>query len=233
MDARPSSLRDQALLAALQLCDGDLEQSFTAEELLVRAWKNDNAAWGLRGFEKEHPDPEKMKLEVERRSTSLVRAGMLMRERALIYRLTPAGLSAASKLQPSNVALRERADRKLEESIRPILEHPVFRAWLKDSGRPKHFREAGHFWGIAPGTPAKSVRERIDRIEKTLTAALQLLNEKNAHEIMENRGRVLFDRTDIERCEEFHETLKTRFSRDLALLDPSFAESTNAEQSST
>lgn len=228
MEPRILNLKDQALLASLELSQGDLDKTFTAEELLVCAWEADKSSWGLRGFEQVHPDPEKMQKEVERRGNSLVRSGFFVRVSPLVFRLTPAGLSAASKLCPSNVVIREKADRRLEESIRPILEHPVFQSWLQDNNRPKHFREAGHFWGIAPGMPAKSVRERVERIENTLKAALELLNERNTDEIVANRGKILFDRNDISRCSEFNDTLKARFSRDLALLDPTFAQTTSS-----
>lgn len=228
MELRSLGLRDQALLAAIDLCQDDMEKSFTAEELLVRAWEVDKNAWGLRGFEQLYPDPEKMNKELERRSTSLVRTRMLIRVSPLIYRLSPVGLSTASKLSPANSILRDKADRRLEESIRPILEHSVFQRWLKDSSKPKHFRDAGHFWGIAPGTPAKSVRERIERINTTLAAAMNLLTDRGTNEIKANRGKILFDRTDIERCIEFHDTLKIRFSRDLKMLDPTFELSTSA-----
>lgn len=47
---RRASLREQVLLAALDCSGGDLEKTFTAEDLLVAAWKRDRIAWGLRGY---------------------------------------------------------------------------------------------------------------------------------------------------------------------------------------
>jgi len=46
------------------------------------------------------------------------------------------------------------------------------------------------------------------------------LDERGVEEIVEQRGRVLFDRKDIERCLEFQRILKHRFERDLKMLDP-------------
>jgi len=48
---RRASLREQALLAALDCCGGDPEKTFTLEDLIVGAWKRDRFAWGLRGYE--------------------------------------------------------------------------------------------------------------------------------------------------------------------------------------
>ncbi len=96
----------------------------------------------------------------------------------------------------------------------------MFKDWLIDPVRPKYFREAGHFWGIAPGTPPKTVRERVSSVEQTLKAALRVLEQSGVDEVVEQRGKVLFERKDIERCLEFQATLKQRFAKDLKLLDP-------------
>src|SRR6266850_896235 len=93
---------EQGLLACLRLTGGDFGKTFSAEDILVEAWKMDHATWGLRGHEQEHP---------------------------------------------------------------------VFKAWLGDPVKPKYFREAGHFWGIAPGTPARTVRDRILGVDRVLARA--------------------------------------------------------------
>lgn len=64
-------LKRQLLLAAVQCSGGDTDQTFTFEELLVAAWKTDNQSWGLRGFESQHPDSERIHHEgFPRRSSS-------------------------------------------------------------------------------------------------------------------------------------------------------------------
>lgn len=88
--------------------------------------------------------------------------------------------------------------------------------------KPKYFREAGHFWGIAPGTPARTVRERILGVDRVLARALEVWEASGSEEVGAGRGRLLFDRGDIESCIEFENTLKKRFFKDLQLLDPQF-----------
>ena len=65
MDAKGLGLKQQLLLAAAELSAGDSQKTFTAEELLVHAWKQDNQAWGLRGFEISHPDSSKLFKELD------------------------------------------------------------------------------------------------------------------------------------------------------------------------
>jgi hypothetical protein len=223
MDVQGLGLKQQILLAALECSGGDCRKTLTMEQLLVCAWKRDRLAWGLRGYEEEYPDADKIQKEIGTRGPGqqgVVDMGWLERVNRRVYRLTPAGLAAAAKLQPLDPIAREKVDRTLETAVKQILEHFVFKSWLKDPARPKHFREAGHFWGIAPGTPPRTVRERVNFVERTLKAALQVLEHRGAEEIVEQRRKVLFNRSDIERCLEFQTALKQRFAQDLRLLDP-------------
>lgn len=223
MDTKGLGLKQQILRAALECSGGDRDRTFTMEDLLVCAWKNDTGAWGLRGYEDLYPDSDKIQKEIGARGSgqkSMVENGLLERVNRRVYRLTPAGLAAAAALNPSEPLAQEKADRTLESAVKEILAHPVFREWLNDPSRPKYFREAGHFWGVAPGTPQKTVRERVSFVERTLRAALEVMDRRGIDEIVEQRGKVLFDRKDIERALEFQEMLKNRFGKSLRLLAP-------------
>jgi hypothetical protein len=220
-DVKGLGLRQQALAAAYSLCKGDLTKTFTAEELLVEAWKCDHSAWGLRGHEDKYPDAEKINKELNRRGEiGLVGQGLLQRVDQMVYRLTVAGLHEACSLKPTDAIVRQKADRELEASVKAILEHPAFKHWLSDPSKPRYFREAGHFWGIAPGTPARTVKERVLEVERVLKAARELLDQRGVSAIAEQRGKLLFERQDIERCMEFQRMLRTRFNRDLRILAP-------------
>jgi hypothetical protein len=213
-------LREQVLLAALECSEGDLERTFTAEDLLLTAWKRDPAAWGLRGHEAEHPDSERIYTSIDRRNVrgGIVGMGLFEKVRQRTYRLTPAGLKAASELAGADPIFKGKAERQLADAVASILSHPVFREWLADAGSLKRFREAGHFWGIAPGTPASVIRARIRNIDHTLSAASSLLESRDADEIAARHGKRLFDRNDIMRALEFQATLKRQFANDLATL---------------
>src|SRR5258708_26267857 len=216
MDTKGMGLKPQVLLAALACSGGDLRITFTAEDLLIRAWEKNKAAWGLRGYEDHHPDPEKIYKELNRRGQSgLVGLGLLEQIRPLVFRLTPAGLAGASELNPDDMRIREKASRELQEQIKAILGHPVFRAWLDDPTTPKSFHKAGSFWGIAPGTPPRVARQRVSFVDETLHAAQRLLTERDVEIISDERGQDLFDRHDVQRCLEFQFALKDRFSKEL------------------
>lgn len=221
MTARPDpSLNDYVVLAAYSLVGDDPNRKFTAEELLVEVWELNPEGFGLRGFERKHPDANKLYTKLDGKS-GLVAEGILRKVGQRVYRLTPKGIARAARLRPGDQTAQTKMDRVLQEEVSKILSHPVFADWLRDSERPRHFRDAGHFWGIAPGTPASHVRERVAYVENTLQEALKELDRRGTDAIVEERGRPLFDRKDVEKCLEFQRLLKNRFNRDLTLLDPS------------
>jgi len=219
-------LKQQVLLAALQCSGGDIHKSFTAEDLLLAAWKRDPVAWGLRGHEREHPDSEKIYVELDRASVKgkyvrggLVGLGLFEKVRYRTYRLTPAGLIEASEVTGVEQGMRGTAERTLADAVASILSHPVFLEWLKNPEMPKHFRDAGYFWGVAPGTPPSVIRARIRDVDNTLEKAGSLLKASGVKEIVARHGKTLFDQTDIYRAMEFHETLKQRFTAELTTLN--------------
>jgi hypothetical protein len=218
-------LRQQVLRAALDCSAGTLEKTFTAEDLLLAAWKRDPVAWGLRGHETEHPDSERIYTELDRASVGgsnvkggLVGLGLFEKVRQRTYRMTAAGLAAASEVAGASPDARQKAERALADAVAAILSHSVFRDWTRDPALPKHFRDAGHFWGIAPGTPPSVIRARIREVDNSLGKARALLDARRVDEVAARHGKALFDRTDIDRAEEFQATLKNRFARDLATL---------------
>lgn len=136
----------------------------------MAAWKRDAVAWGLHGHETRRPDSERIYKELDRVGIQgrnprggLVSLGLLEKVRQRTYRLTPKGLTVASDGAGADPSMRGTAKRALADAVATILSHPVLGEWIKDPARPKHFRDAGHFWGIAPGTPPSMIRTRIAR----------------------------------------------------------------------
>ena len=87
-----------------------------------------------------------------------------------------------------------------------------------DPSKPNRFRDAGAFWGVAPGTPPSVIVKRIRAIDDVLDTAYELLDDAGLEELGSGRGALLFDRTDIDRCREFQSALKERFAKDLRVL---------------
>lgn len=218
-DQKKLGLREQVLAAALALSGGDLASTFSAEDLLLQAWRGDPYAWGLRQHEKEHPDSERIYLAIERASVKggLVGLGLFEKVQPRVYRLTPAGLAKASTIGPGDPKVREKADRVIEEEMHRMLGHPTYLAWSETDEVPKKFRDASHFWNIAAGTPADVVQGRLQKIEATAAAALAILNAKGVHEVRK-KGSHLYDRSDVVMLMQFQAAMKYAFRRELRMM---------------
>lgn len=217
------SLRDQVLLAAAECCGGEPAVEFSAEDLLLAAWQADPASWGLRGHENEHPNSERIYTELDRANVKggMVGLGLLEKVGKRVYRLSPSGFARVAELDPINERHRgqqQRAHRAVEAAMREILGHQTFMGWLKDPQHPKRFRDACHFWNIAPGTPADVVVTRVRRAEQTLEGALQLLERTGTAGIAAGSGTGQYEREDIERCVAFQAELRVRFNKELVAM---------------
>ncbi len=214
------TLEDLVLVAAQEITAGDLTHDFAAERLLVQVWKHEPEAFGLRGYEREHPDANKLYTKLDGKK-GLVARGLLEKSGERRFRLTRSGLNAALQSGDSpDPEIQAKLGRKIQDEIAALVSHPEFRDWLRDPSSPSRFRGAGLFWGISPGTPAETVRQRVTDVDRLLEEAEQLLDATGETVIASQRGKQLFDRTDIQRSREFQRVLKTRFARDLRTLDP-------------
>lgn len=221
MAVRKVDLRQQLLTAALGCSGGDTNQTFSSEELLIAAWQRDPVSWGLRGYERQHPDSNRIHRELDSRGKGqqgIVGNGFLEKVRPRTYRLTPKGLAAATSVTDDDSGARARLNRVLEAEVTRVIEHPAFVGWLVDIETPRSFRDIGHFWGVAPGTPPRVARQRVRGVEETLRAALELLEQRELQEVGDQRGHLLFDRTDVERGLEFHRDMTRRFAKELRVL---------------
>lgn len=65
---------------------------FHLSDIIIRAWSESSARFGLEGFESLHPDSNRVIAElVSKRPTSLRGRGYLVKVRPKTYRLTEAG----------------------------------------------------------------------------------------------------------------------------------------------
>jgi hypothetical protein len=100
------------VLIAAAMLDGD-QQTFTAEDVIVRAWRAFPESFGLSGYREEHPDSNRVLAKLMG-SLGLCGRGWLEQTNTKTYRLTPAGRKMARSLgyvpgAPFGAALRDKA----------------------------------------------------------------------------------------------------------------------------
>jgi len=213
--ARPLySLAEKITLAARDLEDAG-RTPFSLETLVVAAWQADPKALGLRGFEAQHPDSNRVIVALAG-PKGLVGRGWLRREGEKIYRLTAEGRGVCCRLlgepppPPAVVGLGAAQKAMLAR----LVDHPV--AVKMDHGGKAElkFADACDFWGLSPRTRPADVAPFLERFRANLRALAARVEEGEARL---PSGRAVAP-ADLRFLANLHEWLLERFERQLHLL---------------
>jgi hypothetical protein len=212
------TLPEKILLAA-----GHLEEQgqspFSAEALIVSAWQKYPRTFGLKGFEEQYPDSNKV-LSGIMGEKGLPRRGWMVKVGQKLYTLTRDGRQIVRKLQqgeatPPLTARRPGTvlSREQDLLLQGLLAGP---AYLKlRQGRPDEwtFSEACRFWSIGDRV-GSAIDARLDDLQSQLTEIERILSQ--GAQVLGN-GREVGAAEAGQLC-DLHSQLEQRFTRHLNLL---------------
>jgi hypothetical protein len=208
------------LVAASQLEDQG-QSPFSAEDLIVQAWREFPGSFGLKGYANQHPDANRV-LSSIMGERGLARRGWLCKMGQKMYSLSPDGRKFVRKLTQGDV---EEVDECEVEDAKPRLpsdQEKHLLALLDSVAVEKHttgqdyeltFADAHRFWDIGENTKGELV-------DKTLQHTVDILAA--ARELCKSSGLVIDQREisveEIDMLSDVSNYLKDRFSRHLNLL---------------
>lgn len=134
------------LLAAASFGD----EPFSKWELAVKVWGLDPQRFGMRGYEKQHPDVNRVAMEIMGAKTSNpIRRGFMVAVvgKPSYYRITPNGKAAAASLQGFHGPKEQGEANDLYDLIAPLLVHPVFLRWKANPEEPTAIADVYAFFG--------------------------------------------------------------------------------------
>lgn len=223
---KPSlSVSDKLLVAATELEESG-SSPFSAEDLVVAAWKAFPETFGLRGHADEkgvplYPDSNRVFAEIMG-SKPVRKRGFLVKVGQKMYKVTESGHKKAQALGISrrgNVeageAKKTTMRRDFEAEFRRLL---VSRAVQKvDSHQEKSltFYDACVFWGITPQSKAIELEGRLSLVSDVIAAAMAAVNDGKAR--FQHGGQV-FSQESVSLLQRTHDTLKTTFSEQLGVI---------------
>lgn len=146
---------------------------FSAEELAVEAWRSFPDAFGFVADAESFPDSHRVAMEIMG-SKPLSKLGYLERVGSKLYRLSPAGIHAARRLQEgSNGEGAEKAqlERKDKERLRRLLESRALAKVLSGRENDLTFHDACVFWGITPRSSARDLHTKYASVDEIIRAA--------------------------------------------------------------
>ncbi len=162
-----------SLIDTLIAAAAPLPGSFTKEELLIAAWKADPEAFGLRGFEQQHPDSNKVAACLYGKK-GLIARGLLMQVNVNRLQLT----RAAKKRICNGVAHEEPPEppptKPLSPRLKLILESTTYRLFKEDKKDLITYGGAIGFWGSTKLSVAEAFQNQLDRDDPAQRELLRL-----------------------------------------------------------
>src|SRR5262249_4041870 len=217
------TLPEKILLAAASL--EELGQSpFSAEALIVSAWQKYPRTFGLKGYEEQFPDSNKVLAGIMGEK-GLPRRGWMVQVGQEQYALTGAGGQVVRKLQqgedpPPLTSRRTRGEaalprlsREQDLLLQGLLASAAYAKHRQDRQAEWTFSEACRFWSMGDCLGG-AVDHRLDELQLQLNGIERVLSDGpqtlgNGREVGAQEVGALCD---------LHHQLEQRFSRHLTLL---------------
>lgn len=215
------SVLDKLLLAAY-----DLEQSgkrpFSAEDLVISAWRKFPDAFGMAGYHDEtgqlaYPDSNRVFAEVMG-SKPIRKRGLLVKVGTKMYQLTEAGREQVGLLQArSGQSSTHKAGlaRDLEFEIKRLFRSKALDKFRNRRESDLTFYDACGFWGVSPRSSAIELQGRLANLEEIIHRAKEIVQDVQA---TFEHGGPSFGVNDLRTLLELHQFLLRRFSAEIAVI---------------
>ena len=218
MDAIADLTVSQKILLAAHRLEDAGHSPFTAEALTVAAWKHDTRTFGLRGFDAEYPDNNRV-LACIMGERGLARRGWLVKVGQKLYNLSRQGKEEARRVLagdesplPKRRALAKiQVPKDLEQQLVNLFMTTAFRRYEEGMKREITYRDAAKFWGLSESAHGDAVDQTLAKIPATLAAVEQLL----IGDSIELTNGQSVSHADLKSLAAVHRFLTEQFSRNL------------------
>ena len=221
--ARNETLRitEKLLLAAF-----DLEQRrhcpFSAEDLVVSAWRKFPDAFGLAGHRGDngqlcYPDSNRVFAEIMG-SKPIRKRGLLKKVGTKMYQLTESGLEHAGLLlRRAGESPVEKAglSREIEQQLKRLFSSKAAEKFRDKRLDDITFYDACAFWGISPRSSAIELEGRIANFKHAVESVRNVAQEKMVS--FEHAGHAYSTR-DLDVLLQVHEELLKRFAEQITVI---------------
>ncbi|MEY4190393.1 MAG: hypothetical protein RIR17_1129 [Planctomycetota bacterium] len=208
---------EKILLAAHQLEENG-QSPFTAEALIVVAWQKYPKTFGLKGFDTQYPDSNKVLASIMGEK-GLARRGWLSKAGQKLYTLTKDGHVVVKRIlkgedRPASKQSNVRVNKEVDKNLLAIMDCVAMEKITGGLKQEVTFTEACKFWGVVDGMNSAqidhrlaSVRKTIDHLDRQIGLGTAVLS--SGQSISQN---------DVSKAVEAFKYLEERFARHLNLL---------------
>lgn len=222
-NAESLTVTDKLLLAAHAL-ETSNRPEFTAEDLVVSAWKHFPRAFGLRGYNDAetgvplYPDSNRVFAEIMG-SKPIRKRGLLTKVGKKLYSLTDLGRNRARTLLESSgsspgqrLGGKATLDRVTQSRLERILKSKAVQKFESGEENRITFHDACVFWGITPRSDAIELQGAFANLEGIISIVGDALTS-GASELRTRRGDFSTNTVDI--LKGVHSLLKNKFQDEI------------------
>jgi hypothetical protein len=214
------TLPEKILLSAFQLEERG-HSPFSAEALIVSAWQNYPATFGLKGYTDQYPDANKVLASIMGEK-GLAKRGWLAKMGQKLYSLTREGKQVVRRIQNVDEEVNEVPLVAVPASLpteqdKMFLNFAASSAWQKyhDGGKADlNFADACRFWGITENLTGNLLNQRLDQVGTLLHDMEKQVGQVGV--VLSNGKRLTGG--ELGELAELHDYLEDRFDRHLMLL---------------
>ena len=208
---------EKILMAAISI-KGD-EKTFTAEDLVVAAWKLFPDVFGLQGYADMYPDSNKV--------LSNIMGSKGLREKKWIrkvgekkYRITEAGKEAGAHLSSdqNQVSHSSALSREAKETLYRLINSKAFEKFKSSNIDDVHFGDACSFWNISVRSNAAMLKNRLNDLETIINATEKLISESDNKAVSLTHGGEPITLNDVITLRELNELLLGKFDDQIAII---------------
>lgn len=216
------TVADKLLLAGFKLEEGD-RRPFSAEDLVVSAWRMFPDVFGLSGYEGEngllsYPDSNRVFAEIMG-SKPIRKRGLLTKVGSKMYQLTPTGRDHARTLSESKVShngeKKISLSREIKEELKRLLGSKAAEKVRNNRLADLNFFDACTFWGISSRSSAIELHGKLASFEGIVDSARRAITDKDT---TFEHGRLPFGSEDLDVLLKVHTILLEEFADELQII---------------
>jgi len=213
------NIQGKLLLASLALAESGKER-FSAEDIVVMAWKKFPEAFGLAGYTDEkgypiYPNSNRVYAEIMG-SKPLRKNGFLRKVGSKMYQLTEAGKVRVQSLPHADsgtIIEKWAIAREQIDFIRRLFDSKAAAKYRSGARDDISFFDACGFWGISSSSNAKDLWSRFAEVDTVLDVARKSLRTKKAVQL--KHGSNEFTSNDLRSLTDIHLFLKQKFATEI------------------
>jgi hypothetical protein len=219
MTEQKLSVADKLVVAAQKLTMSG-KSPFTAEDLVVAAWRTYPDTFGLPGYAESdgrsmYPDSNRVFAEIMG-TKPLRQRGYLVKVGNKLYQLTEMGMHRAEGFQSQATGVEKVGlSRPLKDELERLLNAKATDKLKTGRIDEITFHDACGFWKISARSTAIEFSGRYNNIEKLLTSAKTTTEGKS---IILRHGGDIITVNDVNTIQEVHHLMRERFTAEIEVI---------------